>query len=319
MYFPNGFELNLIWATFCSFSVFVVFVGYFVNFKEAFLPHLISGSFRYGKAAESHHRKASTLLPKVPKSWFAHFYVWALVVNGPLWLCAFRLYILGNPMQESALKWLDFVSTSKRIHATSSEATFLVLTLFMIHVLRRLYECIHVHKSGAKMNVLHYLLGFVHYGLIGSAVLSEAPGFCAKTAQLHRHGKIEWISFEADFKRNFTYAQIAAFILFLWASKHQMACNRILADLRKHEDDNRGYFVPRGDWFEYVSCPHYLAEILIYCSFCVALGVGHQTGQLLLIWVAANQIISALMSHFWYQDKFDDYPSKRRAIIPYLL
>lgn len=31
--------------------------------------------------------------------------------------------------------------------------------------------------------------------------------------------------------------------------------------LRKHKKSDE-YVIPRGDWFSYVSCPHYLAEIV---------------------------------------------------------
>lgn len=44
------------------------------------------------------------------------------------------------------------------------------------------------------------------------------------------------------------------------------------------------YVVPRGGAFEWVSCPHYLGEIVIYCGFCVAQR-GAPFATLVLMWV----------------------------------
>lgn len=44
------------------------------------------------------------------------------------------------------------------------------------------------------------------------------------------------------------------------------------------------YVVPRGGAFEWVSCPHYLAEIVIYCGFCVAQRAS-PLAALVLAWV----------------------------------
>lgn len=47
------------------------------------------------------------------------------------------------------------------------------------------------------------------------------------------------------------------------------------------------YAVPRGGAFEWVSCPHYLAEIVIYSGFCVAQRVT-PLAALVLTWVVRN-------------------------------
>jgi hypothetical protein len=40
------------------------------------------------------------------------------------------------------------------------------------------------------------------------------------------------------------------------------------------------YAVPHGDWFEYVSSPHYLSEIMTYSSF-----VGFTRGRVVSLWL----------------------------------
>lgn len=43
--------------------------------------------------------------------------------------------------------------------------------------------------------------------------------------------------------------------------------------MRENREDNDEYVVPHGDWFQYVSSPHYLAEIVTSLSLTNVLGV----------------------------------------------
>lgn len=43
--------------------------------------------------------------------------------------------------------------------------------------------------------------------------------------------------------------------------------------MRENRKDNDEYAVPYGDWFQYVSSPHYLAEIVTSLSLTNVLGV----------------------------------------------
>ena len=68
----------------------------------------------------------------------------------------------------------------------------------------------------------------------------------------------------------------------------QFRAHKIFANLKK--SNGGGHSIPRGDWFEYVSCPHYLAEIIIYLCLAVILGPRHITGIVIFIWVFINQV-----------------------------
>ena len=70
------------------------------------------------------------------------------------------------------------------------------------------------------------------------------------------------------------------------------------------------YTVPRGDWFELVSCPHYLAEILVYVSFAVISGGVRAGHSALLLSVVVNLGWTARQTHGWYKEKFEDYPEQ---------
>lgn len=118
----------------------------------------------------------------------------------------------------------------------------------------------------------------------------------------------------------FSWYQYFGVCLFLWASWHQWNCHYILAKLR-HSATGRPvkvYRIPYGDWFEYVSSPHYLAEILIYISFFII-----QKGQniyvgLILLFTIQNLSLGATVTHKWYHNKFKDYPKNRNRILPFI-
>lgn len=80
------------------------------------------------------------------------------------------------------------------------------------------------------------------------------------------------------------------------------------------------YGIPRGGWFEYVSCPHYLAEILIYAAFLMITKASDSTMWFLFAFVVLNLTKNAIATHAWYKEKFGEkYPKNRKALIPFVL
>ena len=116
---------------------------------------------------------------------------------------------------------------------------------------------------------------------------------------------------------NVTVIQLIAIGIFFLGWKHQLEAHKIFASMKRKSPESHS--VPHGDWFKYVSCPHYLAEILIYLSLLMILGFKHKTACLIFAWVLTNQIIAGLMSHMWYRKKFKNYPTNRKAVIPFLI
>jgi 3-oxo-5-alpha-steroid 4-dehydrogenase 1 len=78
------------------------------------------------------------------------------------------------------------------------------------------------------------------------------------------------------------------------------------------------YQIPYGGLFQYVSCPHFLGEIVEWIGFCIACH-GSLASASFAIWTMANLGPRALAQHEWYQQKFDDYPKDRKAIVPFLV
>jgi len=78
-----------------------------------------------------------------------------------------------------------------------------------------------------------------------------------------------------------------------------------------------GYQIPRGGLYDEVSCPNYLGEIMQWLGFAIA--TWSLPGLVFAVFTAANLVPRAVSHHLWYKRQFPDYPSRRRAIIPYVL
>lgn len=90
--------------------------------------------------------------------------------------------------------------------------------------------------------------------------------------------------------------------------------HKLLADLRKNSLE---YFIPKGGLFEYVVCPHYLFEILIWLG--IALLSRHLVAFIILFFIVFYLSARALRVLKWYHEKFKDFPKDRKAILPFVL
>uniref|UniRef100_M4CCP9 3-oxo-5-alpha-steroid 4-dehydrogenase C-terminal domain-containing protein n=1 Tax=Brassica campestris TaxID=3711 RepID=M4CCP9_BRACM len=88
--------------------------------------------------------------------------------------------------------------------------------------------------------------------------------------------------------------------------------------LRENPSQAKEYIIPHGDWFEIVSSPHYLAEIVLYLGLLIASGGTEITIWLLHGFVVGNLTLAAGETHRWYLRKFENYPANRNAIFPYV-
>ena len=74
---------------------------------------------------------------------------------------------------------------------------------------------------------------------------------------------------------------------------------------------SHGYSFPRGFGFDYVACPHYSSEILIYISFWL-LAPSSSSLICLTIWVACNLSVVADSQYMWYKKVFPEETRKKR-------
>ena len=91
--------------------------------------------------------------------------------------------------------------------------------------------------------------------------------------------------------------------------------DRRLIRLRRPGD--AAYRVPRGGGFRFVTCPNYLGEIIEWAGW--ALASRSPAALAFAVFTVANLAPRALAHHRWYRAEFPDYPSERKALIPFLL
>lgn len=108
-------------------------------------------------------------------------------------------------------------------------------------------------------------------------------------------------------------------LLFGYASFHQYKCHVILASIRTgRTSGNTLYGLPKGDWFELVTNPHYFAEILLYTGISMVQGLRNVWTVVPVLSTTLLLLIGAKLSHEWYTVKYGDLIQNRRALIPYI-
>ena len=103
--------------------------------------------------------------------------------------------------------------------------------------------------------------------------------------------------------------------LFLAGYAVNQQSDAILFRLRKPGE--KGYKIPRGGLYRFVSCPNYFGEIVEWCGWAVA--SWSLPGLVFALWTIANLLPRAVSNHRWYKKTFADYPEERRALIPFVL
>lgn len=108
---------------------------------------------------------------------------------------------------------------------------------------------------------------------------------------------------------------ILGLILFFGGSAINRQADFTLKNLRKPGETE--YKVPYGALYRYISCPNYFGEILLWLGWAVMLK--SLVGWAFFLWTVANLAPRAMSTHKWYQEKFEDYPKDRKALIPFII
>ncbi len=108
---------------------------------------------------------------------------------------------------------------------------------------------------------------------------------------------------------------IAGVLLFVAGFALNQHSDRVLISLRAPGET--GYKIPRGGGYRFVSCPNYLGEMLEWGGW--ALACWNPGAMAFFIWTVANLAPRAIKTHSWYQEEFSDYPSERKALLPYII
>jgi 3-oxo-5-alpha-steroid 4-dehydrogenase 3 / polyprenol reductase len=242
----------------------------------------LSDLARHGKTRQEYQQQHYYQRVTVPKAWFRHFY----------------LVGLATAVVFIVLEWPNTITHDDDQDNYNNNTTTVgwtcAMVLLLAHLLRRCYECYHVHRYGnSRMHLAGYVVGILHYAML--------PWNFTKRSQ----------------SSSMVIMTVIGVSLCVYGQYEQHMHHVILSRLRTKD---AMYAIPQGRWFVYVSCPHYLAEIIIYTGLVIILIPNLRTCAL-LAWVVTNLTVSAWNSHQWYLDTFgDEYAAlRRKAIVPFVM
>ncbi|KAL6146138.1 hypothetical protein ACLB2K_056821 [Fragaria x ananassa] len=152
-------------------------------------------------------------------------------------------------LMESPTLWLTLLLFPYGQHSTNPQALILI-TLFLLHYINRacLYP-LRLHRN---------------------TIRKTAPGFPVSVALmafvfnlLNAYLQSRWVShykdYEGDHHGLFWLRFCVGLVVFLGGMSVNVWSDRVLVGLKK---EGGGYKIPRGGWFELVSCPNYFGEIV---------------------------------------------------------
>ncbi|CAD7705418.1 unnamed protein product [Ostreobium quekettii] len=202
--------------------------------------------------------------------------------------------------------------------------------MFQAHLLRRLLESCFMLTSGRndRMHTVAYVFGLSYYLVLPMTFVPDAWWMSFSRLNLPMDNVAEVPSYVSKYAEAAVIAveqtQIVGFAIFLLGSVLQFLVHRQLSQLNPTAGAQAEgatphvYKLPKGGLFEYVSCPHYFAEIIIYSGLLVT-QAAKPALHLVMLWVVSNLALAAMETHRWYLKKFEDYPKHRKALIPFII
>ncbi|KAJ9545949.1 hypothetical protein OSB04_025656 [Centaurea solstitialis] len=180
--------------------------------------------------------------------------------------------------------------------AAGGDLRFVLLKFAVtFHFFKRDMEVLFVHKYSGGM-------------VLGSVILISIFYFSAAIGLIVVH----YLSLglqepSIDLK----YIGLIVFILGIFGNFYH---HSLLSKLRKTNE--KGYKIPQGGLFNYVICPHYLFEILIFVGISfisqTPLAFACTFGDSLYL------IARSYETRKWYVNKFEDFPKNIKCVIPYV-
>lgn len=180
-------------------------------------------------------------------------------------------------------------------------APLVLLTLFMVHYVYRSFIYPFRMRGGKKQEpILTGALAFAFNAANGSTnafAITELSPHLLDTSWFVDPRFIFGLSF---------------FAIGFAINQHS---DSILLNLRKPGE--RGYKIPYGGFYRWITSPNYFGEIVEWIGF--ALAAWTVPAWVFAWFTASNLVPRAFSNHRWYLEHFDDYPKDRRVIIPFVL
>lgn len=219
------------------------------------------------------------------------------------------------------LNWSVIHTTTK----LNEHMRLLPAYILLIHLIRRFCECLWVQKSvstSSKMHVAGYLLGVIHY-LFLPFVFVPIHDELGQDESSNNIVKLFMVVMGCLF---FQYQQ----------HRHHVILGNLRPNTFTSSSGINSYRIPMDGWFEFVSCPHYLAEIMIYFMLAILTQLQRdmttiqeeengilsqihtQKHWIVLLWVFTNLSISSARTHAWYISTFGKAYPRRKKLIPFV-
>lgn len=203
-------------------------------------------------------------------------------------------------LMESPNLWTTAIVliTQKGGFVALSKSNFALLCLFLIHYINRsLIFPLRLNKKSNPMPISVASLAFTYCTWNG---FTQSIGLVA----CHRYDDA-WLT-DPRF--------IIGSIIFAFGLSVNIYSDSVLMSLKT--ESNNAYKIPRGGFFEYVSCANYFGEIVEWAGFAIA--CWSLPSLAFAIFTFCNIGPRAYQHHQWYLGKFEDYPKSRKAVIPFI-
>ncbi|XP_069578175.1 3-oxo-5-alpha-steroid 4-dehydrogenase 2a isoform X1 [Brachyistius frenatus] len=177
--------------------------------------------------------------------------------------------------------------------------------------------------TGRKLLVWTFMLHYFHRSFIYTfltrgrpvplIIVLSAAIFCSINGFLQGHHLLHCAQFKDTW---LTDARLAAgFLVFVLGLTINIHSDHILRSLRKPGETV--YRIPHGGMFEFVSGANFFGEIVEWCGYAVA--VWSLPAFAFFFFTVCSIGPRAYQHHRDYQQRFEDYPRSRKALIPFIL
>jgi len=213
-----------------------------------------------------------------------------------------------GPVLDNRLGWLLMESAAVLVfgaivlfYADLNLASLVFFLLWQLHYCHRAFIYPWTLKSGKKMPWLIMLMGLV---------FNTTNGYLNGWSIASQGGKYvdQWLT---------TPQFIIGVSVFVFGMVLNKLSDQQLARLSRSRSEIGDYQITHGYAYRWISCPNYLGEIIQWTGWAIA--TWSVAGVVFAAWTMANLVPRAIAHHRWYRDNFKDYPSERRALVPYIL
>ncbi|XP_059647146.1 steroid 5-alpha-reductase DET2 [Cornus florida] len=206
-------------------------------------------------------------------------------------------------LMESPTLWLTLLLFPSGQHRSNPKAVILI-SPFLLHYFHR--TVIYPLRMHLKTSYRKTTSGFP----VSIALMAFTFNL------MNSYLQARWVSQYADYEtdRWFWWRFSGGLAVFVSGMVLNVQSDRALVALK---GEGGGYKIPRGGWFELVSCPNYFGEVVEWLGW--ALMTWSWTGFGFFLHTCANLVPRARANHTWYLEKFgEDYPKSRKAVIPFV-